>query len=178
MFKLALVTFSALVLVSLADPTVDDVVPEVMHMVQALLRKEPESIMALNEAIETIIADVIASHQASQKLINEEVDAFATCAAMPLVDKDANQNAANKFLLIEPAQKEQDNVSTGEIDYDFGEDETQSAIATAGVKTAIDAYKKVFDDAYNRRETAQGNYDAAQTSSDNADKAATAASNQ
>lgn len=103
---------------------------------------------------------------------------LSTRRSTPLVDAEANDNAANKFLLIEPAQKEQDDAATGEIDYDFGEDATQSAIAAAGVKTAIDAYKKVFDDAYNRRETAQNNYDAAQMSSDNADEARTAANHQ
>merc|ERR1712010_120867 len=160
------------------DSTKDKSDDEVFQMVQTLLRAEPDSILALNDAIDTVIMDVVKSHKASQKLINEEIDTYATCAAMPLVDADANENAANKFLLIEPAQKDQDDAATGEIDYDFGEDATQSAIAAAGVKTAIDAYKKVFDDAYNRRETAQNNYDAAQTSSDKADEAATAANHQ
>ena len=142
------------------------------------LEEEPDNIKALNEAIDDIIEDFVNAHKASQKLIDTEIDAYVNCRAMPLVDTDANENAANKFLLIAPAQKEQDDASTGEIDYDFGEDATQSAIAAAGVKTAIDAYKKVFDDAYNRRETAQSNYDAAQEASDKADETKKAAAHQ
>merc|ERR1719181_397074 len=124
MSKLAFVTLSTLVLVSWAYPTVNDVVPEemllnpsptasflesikdksadeVMEMTQTLLRQEPESIKALNDAIEVIIHDVVTSHKASQKLINEEIDSYATCAAMPLVDADANANAANKVKLVD-----------------------------------------------------------------------------
>ena len=133
---------------------------------------------ALNEAIGDIINDIMESHEASQRLINESINAFIKCESTPSVDADANENAANKFQLIEPAQKELDDASTGEIEYDFGEDTTTSAIAAEGVKTAIDAYKKVFDDAYDRREAAQNDYDAAQEASDKADETKKAAARQ
>jgi hypothetical protein len=201
MSKLAFVTLSTLVLVSWAYPTVNDVVPEemllnpsptasflesikdksadeVMKMTQTLLRQEPESIKALNDAIGVIIQDVVTSHKASQKLINEEIDSYATCAAMPLVDADANANAANKVKLVDATLKELSDAQTGDIDYDFGQDTTQSAIAADGLKTAIDAYKQVFDDAYSRSQMAQTKADEAQTASDKADEAATAANHQ
>ena len=116
------------------------------------MEQEPGSIKALNDAIDAIITDVVAGHNASQKLIIVEIDSYKKCKAMPLVDADANENAAVlKDKMIHNKLAVQWVPAEGTIKYRFdaggGPDESEAEANR--VEDSIDKRKEKFDAALN-----------------------------
>jgi len=82
--------------------------------------KEPESIQAMNDALDQIIQDIKNSNVAIQKLIDDEIDALGKCGEKAPVDDEAQKDSGLKESALAAAQEALENLQHQELSLDFG----------------------------------------------------------
>jgi hypothetical protein len=191
MLSRILVTLSAIALVASATPSAEllkragqsidpmssflERVPAVLHrkdgrtpeqVAQLALQVQPDTINTLNDALDTIIDQVVARAEDQQALVDTEVELFANCSQTATTDPEVTAKVTSTQAKIEPAENEVEASATGSLAFDFGKDSTTSAIEATRFKETIGARKTGFDEAHSDLEAAKSEAKLAQDAAD------------
>merc|ERR1711966_309111 len=191
MLSRILVTLSAIALVASATPSAEllkragqsidpmssflERVPAVLHrkdgrtpeqVAQLALQIQPDTIKPLNDALDTIIDQVVARAKDQQALVDTEVELFANCSQTATTDPEVTAKVTSTQAKIEPAKNKVQASATGSLAFNFGKDSTTSAIEATRVKETIGARKTGFDEAHGVLEAAKSEAKLAQDVAD------------
>jgi len=127
---------------------------------------QPDTIKTLNDALDTIIDQVVARAKDQQALVDTEVEIFANCSQTETTDSEVTDKLTSAQAKIEPAENKVQASATGKLAFNFVKDSTTSAIEATRVKETIDTLRTTFDEAYSVLEGAKSEAKLAQEAAD------------